>query len=782
MEKKNFGESPFVKFIFNYRSFVLTLFAIITFCLGHYAFKIRLTASFLKMIPTYNEYIHNYIKYQDDLKGFGNVVKICVETKKGNIFNKKFLHVLREVTNEVFYFPGVDRAALKSLWTPQARWTELTPEGFEGGPIIPDDYRGSKKDIDRIRINVMRSGEIGAIVANNFKSAIVFVPLLEKNPQTGKSIDYKVFADKLTYLKKKFESKNIKIHIIGFAMLMGDLINGAKKVATFFGISFILLLLILYYNCRCWKGTLARALSSGVAIIWLLGLLKIFHLDLNPYSLLVPFLMFALGVSHGIQIFNAMVLEMVKGRNKLEASKQAFITLYIPGLGALFTDCIGFATLFVIKIGVIQDIAIGASIGVAVIAFTDLMLLPILLSYTGVSKKTIELFKERVENEEHTIWKMLVKITKPKIATMVIIGAAILLGISFYLRADLKIGDIDPGAPELRPDSVYNQDVTYINKHYGTSNDIFVVILKTPPSGNSKYNTVVAVDQLKWELLKLKGVQSVNSYVKYIKLLNSAFSEGNLKWRIIPRSQIALDNLVLKVPTDITNPDGTISPIMVYLKDHKADTLQRVVDTVKKFAKENNCKHFQFLLAAGNAGIEAATNIEVKKAHLLMTIFVYSVVFLVCLLIFRSFFGAICVLVPLFITSILCEAIMAKMGIGIKVATLSVIAVGVGVGVDYGIYIFNKFRYYLEKNCNISEAYYKTLNTTGRAVTFTGITLSIGVVTWAFSPIKFQADMGVLLTFMFLWNMVGAIVLLPALARYLVYPKYKKQKPEKETH
>ena len=243
-----------------------------------------------------------------------------------------------------------------------------------------------------------------------------------------------------------------------------------------------------------------------------------------------------------------------------------------------------------------------------------------------------------------------------------------------------------------------------------------------------------------------------------------------------------MDNLVLKVPTDITNPDGTISPIMVYLKDHKADTLQRVVDTVKKFAKENNCKHFQFLLAAGNAGIEAATNIEVKKAHLLMTIFVYSVVFLVCLLIFRSFFGAICVLVPLFITSILCEAIMAKMGIGIKVATLSVIAVGVGVGVDYGIYIFNKFRYYLEKNCNISEAYYKTLNTTGRAVTFTGITLSIGVVTWAFSPIKFQADMGVLLTFMFLWNMVGAIVLLPALARYLVYPKYKKQKAEKETH
>ncbi len=775
MFKKNFGESAFVRFIFNFRGFVLILFAIITIYLGYYALQIRLTASFLKMIPTYNPYIKNYIKYQDYLKGFANTVKICVETKKGDIFNKRFLEILRKVTDEVFYFPGVDRSALKSLWTPQARWTELTPEGFEGGPIIPDDYRGTDEDIEQIKINVLRSGEIGSIVSNDFKSAMVIVPLLEKNPETGKSIDYKVFADKLENLRKKYESKDIKIHIIGFAMLMGDLINGANKVATFFGISFILLLLILYYNCRCWKGTLARALSSTVAIIWLLGLLKIFHINLNPYSLLVPFLMFALGVSHGIQIFNAMVLEIVKGHNKLEAAKQAFISLYIPGLGALFTDCIGFATLFVIKIGVIQDIALGASIGVAIIAFTDLMLLPVLLSYTGVSKKTVELFKKRVENESHPIWKLLVKITKPKVATSVIVGAAVLLAVSFYLRTDLKIGDIDPGAPELRPDSVYNRDVAYINKHYGTSSDIFVVILKTPQNGNSKYNTVVAVEQLKWELLKLDGVQQVKSYVDYIKLLNSAYSEGYLKWRIIPRSQVNLDNLILKVPTDIVDPDGVISPIIVYLKNHKADTLQSVVDTVEKFAKENNCKDFQFLLGAGNAGIEAATNIEVKKAHLLMTIFVYSVVFLVCLIIFRSFWGAICVLVPLFITSILCEAIMAKMGIGIKVATLSVIAVGVGVGVDYGIYIFNKFRYYLEHNYPISEAYYNTLNTTGRAVTFTGITLSIGVVTWAFSPIKFQADMGILLTFMFLWNMVGAIVLLPALARYLVYPKYMKR-------
>ena len=57
---------------------------------------------------------------------------------------------------------------------------------------------------------------------------------------------------------------------------------------------------------------------------------------------------------------------------------------------------------------------------------------------------------------------------------------------------------------------------------------------------------------------------------------------------------------------------------------------------------------------------------------------------------------------------------------------------------------------------------------TGKVVALVGITLAAGVVTWAFSPIKFQADMGILLTFMFVWNMIGALVLIPALSHFLL--------------
>ncbi len=766
------NDAPFMeRMLFANRPLFLGVFIIITLFLGYHMMQMRPEASFLRMIPTYHPYIQNYIAHQDDLKGLGNMVRICVETTKGDIFTKEYLEVLKNMTDEIFFISGVNRGALKSLWTPVTRWTEVTEEGFAGGEVIPPTYDGSQRSLEQVRLNVLKSGEVGITVANDFKSSVIVAPLHDIDPETGKPLDYRAFSEKLEEIRERFQNDDIKIHITGFAKVVGDLIDGATRVLLFFVIAFVILLALLLWNSRCIKSTAMRAISSVVAVVWQLGVMKLCGYGLNPYSMLVPFLMFALGVSHGIQMFNAMAHEMTIGADKLKAARLAFRQIYIPGLAALITDCIGFATLSWIRIGVIQDIAAGASIGVAVVAFTDLMFLPLLMSYSGISPKTIELLKKREAGMKHPLWAFLSKFTERKYANIAIVLAVIGLSVGIYMRQDLKTGDLDPGAPELRPDSRYNKDNAYMNEHYSASSDVFVVMLKTPVAGNSAYPVVVATDKLTWRLSQLEGVQNVKSHVDFLKLLNSAYMEGNLKWMALPRSRIALDNMVLKIPTNFQKQTGDLTPILVFLDDHKAETLERVVHTVEEFAKEHDTDTYQFLMAAGNAGIEAATNIEVDKALIKLTILVYVVVFLVCLIAYRTVKGAICVVTPLFLTSVLCEALMAKMGIGVKVATLPVIAVGVGIGVDYGIYIFNKFRYYLAEGHTLSAAYYRTLNTTGRAVSFTGITLSIGVATWAFSPIKFQADMGFLLTFMFLWNMVGAMVLLPALARYLFKEK-----------
>ncbi len=762
--------APFMeRLLFSRRPLVIAIFILLTIFFGYHMLQMKPEGSFLEMIPTYHPFIKNYIEYKDDLKEMGNIVRICVETTKGSILTKEYMDVLKKASDEVFFISGVNRAGLKSLWTSNCRWLEITEEGFEDGEVIPMGYSGTLKDLAQVRANIMKAGVIGTLVANDFKSTIILAPLHDIDPETRKPLDYHQFAKKIEAVRSQFQNDDIKIHITGFAKKVGDLIEGSTRVLLFFFIAFVILLSILFFNSRCIKTTAMRAIASITAVIWQLGIMKLCGYGLNPYSMLVPFLMFALGVSHGIQMWNAMALELMNGAEKLKAARLAYRQIILPGMAALFTDFIGFATLLVIRIGVIQDIAVGASIGVAVVAIVDLSVFTLLLSYSGISKKTILLVKRRSAGTKHALWSFLTRFSEPKWAYGAIALFIIGLAAGITMRQDLKTGDLDPGAPELRPDSRYNMDNAYMNAHYSASSDIFVVMLKTPKNGLSTYRTVLLTDMLDEKLThEVEGVQNVESHTDYIKRGCFGNMEGHPKWWAPTRSPKLLDNLVNYIPQNFQKRELSFTPMLVYLDDHKAETLERVVATVDEFAKKHNTDTVQFVMGAGNAGIEAATNVEVEKALMKLTVLIYVVVFLVCLVTYRNFKGAVCVVAPLVLTSVLCEALMAKMGIGIKVATLPVIAVGVGIGVDYGIYIYSKLVYYRDElGHKLTPAYYRTLNTTGRAVSFTGITLSIGVATWAFSPIKFQADMGFLLTFMFLWNMVGAMVLLPAIARIL---------------
>ncbi len=222
---------------------------------------------------------------------------------------------------------------------------------------------------------------------------------------------------------------------------------------------------------------------------------------------------------------------------------------------------------------------------------------------------------------------------------------------------------------------------------------------------------------------------------------------------------------------ELFNTDCSMMPVIAYLKDHKAQTLDDVVAIADRFARENSSPDRQFLLAAGSAGIEAATNIVVREANRTMLLFVYLAVTLFCLITFRSWRATLVALLPLVLTSVLCEALMVAMGIGVKVATLPVIALGVGIGVDYALYLLSVQLHYQRQGRTLGEAYQNAVAFTGRVVGLVGITLAAGVVAWAWSPIKFQADMGILLTFMFLWNMLGALLLIPALSHFLLPDK-----------
>lgn len=758
--------------LFNHRHWVLLVCLVTTVLLAWQSTRVELNASFEKMIPTGHPYIVNYLDNQKELSGLGNALRIAVANQKGDIYDADYLRTLQALSDQIYLLPGVDRAFMKSLWTPATRWVSVTEEGLDGGPVIPDEYDGSPASLAELRRNVQLSNEIGQLVSFDQRSSIIYVPLLARSAD-GQPLNYAQLSDEIEKLRSQYQSDGIAIHVTGFAKKIGDLIAGLEQILLFFAAAILITTLVLYGYTRCVRSTLLVVICSLVAVIWQLGLLPLLGYQLDPYSILVPFLVFAIGMSHGAQKMNGIMQDIGRGMHRLVAARFTFRRLFLAGLTALLCDAVGFAVLMIIKIQVIQDLAIIASLGVAVLIFTNLILLPVLLSYVGVSPKAAQLSlkSERAEQggqARHPFWRFLDLFTRRPWAGLCVAVSLALAVLGFIVSLHLSIGDLDPGAPELRADSRYNQDDAFMTRHYGASSDLFAVMVHTPAGACARYDILRKVDELDWQLRGLQGVDSTNSLALLNRRMLVGLSEGSPKWYELQNNQATLNMITASAPRGLYNESCNLLTLYVYLTDHKAETLTRLVDHVEAFAAANDTDEVQFMLAAGNAGIEAATNIVVKQANREMLVWVYGAVILLCLVTFRSWRATLCAVIPLMLTSILCEALMVWLGIGVKVATLPVIALGVGIGVDYALYVMSIMLSHLREGSSLSHAYYRALVSTGKVVMLTGVTLAIGVGTWAFSPIKFQADMGILLAFMFVWNMVGALLLLPALAYFLM--------------
>ncbi|MGQ7958566.1 efflux RND transporter permease subunit [Pseudomonas sp. SP16.1] len=778
--------------VFNNRLAFVVLMTLVTLVLGYMAVtRLEMRPSFEKMIPQSQPYIQNFLENRASLRGLGNSVRVVVENTEGDIFDPEYLDVLKQVNDQLFLTAGVDRAWMKSLWAPSVRWTEVTEEGFQGGPVMPDSYRGTPEDIEALRQNINRAGIVGSLVASDFKSSMLIVPLLDRDTATGKGIDYHQFSRVLEeQLRDRFEfagdsaarkageegGGKYKIRVIGFAKLVGDLVDGLIQVMMFFAVAVVSAFFIILLYTRCIRSTLLVILCSLVAVVWQLGIVAWLGYAIDPYSVLVPFLVFAIGVSHASQKMNGIMQDIARGTHRLVAARFTFRRLFIAGVTALLSDAVGFAVLMLIDIPVIQELAITASIGVAVLIFATLLLMPVALSYVGVSPKAAKrALVIDVRAADHRgfgkLWDFLDRFTTRRWATGAVVVAVLLAGGGLVVSQQLQIGDLDSGAPELRADSRYNRDNTYITSHYALSSDLFAVMIKTAPEGCLNYQTLILADRLAWELQQHPGVQTTVSLVNAVRQITAGSFEGNPKLNSIQRNQDMLNYAAQQASVnapELFNTDCSLMPVIAFLKDHKAETLDGVVAIADRFARDNSTPERQFLLAAGSAGIEAATNIVVREANRTMLFYVYTAVILFCLIAFRSWRAVLVAVLPLVLTSILCEALMVLLGIGVKVATLPVIALGVGIGIDYALYLMSVQLHYQRHGMTLSDSYKNAVAFTGRVVGLVGITLAAGVVTWFWSPIKFQADMGILLTFMFLVNMLGALILVPSLSYFLL--------------
>jgi uncharacterized protein len=768
------------RLIFGHRALILALFALGTLIFGVTALRgLRIDTSFLKTLPLQHEYMRTYLDPKAAEFQGANRVLVALIARDGNMFTPEFFAALRKATDEVIVTDGIDRTRVQSIFTPNVRYLEVVEDGIEAGDVMPADFTPTPENFARVRDNIRKAGIIGRLVANDFSGALISAIVLDQDAQ-GRPVDPIAVANALELkVRQPIEhpagtgasAAGIDVHMIGFAKVMGDIAAGASSVVLFAGITLVLTLLAVRVYCQSWRIAFVPVLCSAVAVIWQLGSLVVLRYGIDPIGLLVPFLIFAIGVSHGVQKISAVADAAPAGLGSLEAARRVFRQLLMPAVIALLADLVGFVTILLIPVQVIREMAVTASIGVAIVILTDLVLLPVVVSYVHFGPG----FRERVERRQHQLaglWRRMGAITARGPSLTIIALAALLAVAGWWKGRETPIGDTQTGVPELRPDSRYNRDNDVITAKFSIGVDVLTAIVESQEPVCVRHDLMTGVDRFGWHMRNVPGVQEVITLPFIAKVAIAGWNQGSLKWRSIPREQTQLTQATryIETSTGLLNENCDVLPVMMFLADHRAGTISRSVAAVKDWRAANPLAGAVVRLAAGNVGVMAATNETVKARELLILAGVFSAVVVMCLLTFRSVVGTALVVVPLALVSVLAYAVMALVGIGLKVSTLPMVALGAGIGVDYGIYFFSRMQEFLHEGLRVRESYVRTLRVTGASIIFTGITLAIGVATWVFSPLKFQADIGIMLTFMFLVNMLAAIILLPALATWLVRP------------
>ena len=881
---------------FKFRVAVLSSFIILTIIMGYFAVQIKMDAGFYKQLPSNHEFIKTYYQYQGDLSGT-NSITVALRTTEGDIFSKEYLTKLFNLSETIRYLPGVNQASMQSLWTPNITVMRVTEEGFERTEVIPGNIIPEKLneiEIEKIRERILTGGHVGSMVSNDFTSSLIKVELTEYDPRTGEKLDYLQLGKEVESIREEYEKGNYRVEITGFAKMISDIANEAYNVVIFFALAFILTVLAVYWYSRSWTLTFLPLFCSLCSLVWQFGMLKILGYGLDPLAILVPFLVFAIGVSHGIQQVNQITKEVIDGKSSEVAARASFSRLLVPGSMALVTDLVGFGTLILLPIGMIQELGITASIGVAFKIITNLVMLPLAASYARYSPK-FAVSAQSAINYRQNMMGFFGRLAQPRQAVITLTVSAVLFAGAAYLASERHVGDLHAGAPELRPEARYNKDITEITKRYNVTTDVLVVIpevgaaLGVNPC-RSTY-VVEAQDNLHWYLENIDGVTKVISLSSIAKRALSGYAEGNLKWTYLPHNERALSfaTSVVDPSTGLINEACSIMPIYVFTEDHKATTISHIIheiedynkkfreleDTItfrvliqkpsegteiipyanfatsteqpledtgaenpivfsddeftdfayengfnsrnlwvtnlgnyyrsiddfdenvnfrvkdikqsekvfKDFFKSNpeyshlifETDEIKYRLASGTVGIQHATNEVIETGELPMMLIVYAVIVVLVFLTYFDWRATICCTVPLTFATMLGYAFMDIAQIGLKVSTLPVMVLAVGVGVDYAFYIYNRLNTHLKSGLDMTEAFDQTFKNTGAAVVFTALTLAIGVSTWSFSALKFQADMGSLLTFMFFINMICAMTTLPALAVILerLFPRKK---------
>ncbi len=766
--KKSISER-IVAFVLRYRVIMMSLIFAATAVFGWYAWHLKVATDFVTFYPPRHPFIKLYNEYRS-MFGSANVMTIAVEVTDGeDIYNWETIDKITRITQSMLEVEGCNPAQLASITHPKLKNVEVTGMGIILKPLIHPGIDRSEAGLQEIKRAIYSNEGIrGFYVSPNDKTAAIYAGFWEEgwNPA-------KVHGQIQKIIEKETDARH-KIYFTGYPALYAYIYNLAPQIMYMLAVTLLVLTALLFYYFRTLQGILIPFFSAVVSAIWGLGFASMMGYSLDPLILVVPLIISARLMSHSVQCMSRYYEEYLR----LGDRKQALITGYgemmPPAVLSTFCDAVGLLLISVATIPIMRNLGFFSSFWVMSILVTVPILNPLLLSYITPPKE------EKIKRQTHgrvysRLSRLLVIPSEGKGRWLVVASVAFILIVGGFYTHNLKIGDTEAGSAILFPDHPYNESFKFFNENFVGATQLIIIVEGKEEGAIKNYETLRSMEEFQYYMETEGGAGGTLTFNNMLKRVYRMFHEGNPKWEMIPdmdrdlaqigyiiRNNAAPGEMDIYVDYSWTN-----ATIICFYKSYNADLIKNCIAKAGEFIENHKSEKVSYRLAGGLLGILFAVNEEVEYSYWVSLIVVFLACFLLCVATFRSIKCGLILIIPLAVSQIITEVFMLFYGIDVNINSLPVAAIAVGIGINYGIYLLARINGEYAASGDYATANRVAMNTTGKTIVFTETTMLAGVFFMIFVNMKFQSEMGLLLSILMLLNMINALVLIPVLVTIL---------------
>jgi uncharacterized protein len=765
-------------FLLRHKGKVTLLITAVTFFFIYYMWNYMAVATnFFDLYPPGHPYIQLYTKYRS-MFGTANVLQIVVETPNGTVFDdpETFKKVDRITVELLHNVPGVNGEQVISVTHPKLKTTLTSGTGIKVVPLTYPRLPEDKEDLEFMKMKVYSTeGVRGLFVSPNDKATQIVAGFWEEY------FDLEGMLKQIDEIVKREEDANHKIYVTGFPLLYANFMMMTGPMMWVLLASITTMVVILWFEFKSWQGVVIPLLSGGLSAIWGLGFGGLFGLSLDPLVLVIPLLISARAHSHSVQSMERYHEEYEKLRDKDAAIVKSYTEIYAPAMVSIAADGLAILTLVVARIPIIQKLAILCSFWIVSIFVSVVTLHPIILAYVKPPKHLAThhepgLFSKAYDRfEQWMIWLS----TGPR-RIWVAVSLVLMLAFGFYFAQKVKPGDATPFKALLYDDHPVNIAYDKVNDNFVGASQLVVIAEGKKPEALKDARALNSLDLFGRYMKQTDETGAIGgamSATTMLKRIFRTFHEGDPKWETLPTTSDHVGQLFFLLTGNSSRGEYdrffdmsmTNATLTIFYKDYNHEIIKNSIAKAKQFIAEETTEDdsVRYLLAGGLLGLLAATNEEVEWSYRVNLALILIVVFVLSYLTYVSVVGAFIVMLPSLIAQPLSEATMYFLGIDFNINSLPVAAVGIGIGIDYGYYVLSRIVEEYPKDRSFDKAIVRAYNTTGKTVLFTGTSLTASIIYWCFFPMKFQAEMALLLVILLGFHLVGALIFIPPMVSLL---------------